>query len=231
LFVFAFRAVSVAQGSFDIDFGVRGGISGVGPPLEVSNNHYFPNHYSTSVAPRYTFGATLGIRLNKHFEVRLEASRSRFQFSGASGTPFPASGYKSTWTTTGRVWQYPFLVTYHSDLGGVDFFWGGGASPGVSIKGTTYAETTTVVSYTPLETTTTTSASSLRTYASPIPFYGTAGFSKRLSFLSVRPQLRLTFWSAYTSSNPAYQDNSVLFPSVTPEFLIGISVHPFHLKK
>ena len=228
LVVGTFRTVGVAQASFDIDFGVRGGVSSVGPPLEVFNIHHFPNRYSTGRVPPYTVGATLGVRINEHFEVRLEAVRSRFRFNGETGTPFPESFYKATWTTNGTVWQYPFLVTYHSDFGsGVDFFGGGGASPFVRIKGTTYSEETTV-SYPSLETTTTTSTSPMRTWANPIAFYGTAGFSKRLSFLSVRPQLRLTFWTGYRSSD---QQNSVLFSSVTPEFLVGISVHPFRLKK
>lgn len=227
LVMFAFPGVSAAQGFLDIDFGVRGGVSAVGPPLEVGNNHYYPNRYSIGTVPPYTIGATVGVRLNEHFEVRLEALRSRFEFSGESGLPFPASFYKATWTTTGRVWQYPFLVTYHGDFGSLDVFGGGGVSPFINIKGTTYKETTTV-SYPSLETTTTTSTGPMLKWASPIAFYGTAGFSKRLSLVSIRPQLRLTFWSGYRSSD---QENSVLFSSVTPEFLVGISIHALHLKK
>src|SRR5215469_4870296 len=93
IFILAFSGVCIAQIKMDFDLGVRGGAFSGGIPVELPNNHYFPDRYSAETH-RYTFGPTVGVLFSDHFEVRFEAVRSRFRFQDQSGTPFPASLYK-----------------------------------------------------------------------------------------------------------------------------------------
>jgi hypothetical protein len=110
LLLFSFSGITAAQ-SIDVDFGIRGGFFNEGIPIVVSNNHYFPDRYTAEGRP-YSLGPTLGVLLDDRVHIRFEAVRSRFEFVRQSGTPYPASGSKSTSGTTGHIWQYPLLVNY-----------------------------------------------------------------------------------------------------------------------
>ena len=56
--------------------------------------------------------------------------------------------------------------------------------------------------------------------------YITGGLDGRVSFLSIRPELRYSHWN----SSLANQENQMLFSSNQIEFLVGVTVHPFRLK-
>src|SRR5213593_2155563 len=237
-FVFAASGFAVAQISVDVDLGIRGGAFNSGTPVEVPNNHYFPDLYSAEKQP-FTFGPTVGILFNDRWKVQFEAVRSRFRFHDQSGTPFPASGYKYTSTTDGHVWQYPLLLTYLAGKGTVRPFGGGGISVASAFRGTTRTVTTAVVYPSPsnpnasFDMVTTTSTTPFKPYltANPMALYITGGIDGRFSFLSIRPELRYGHWINWDKrSDIAYQDDTILFSANQFEFLIGISVHPLRFK-
>ena len=208
-------------------------------PVEVPNNHYFPDLYSAEKQP-FTFGPTVGILFNDRWKVQFEAVRSRFRFHDQSGTPFPASGYKYTSTTDGHVWQSPLLVTYLAGKGTVRPFGGGGISVASAFRGTTRTITTAVVYPSPsnpnpsFNTVTTTSTTPFKPYSTtnPMALYITGGIDGRVLFLSIHPELRYGHWVNWDMrrSNTAVQDDTILFSPNQLEFLIGISVRPLRFK-
>ena len=223
ILVLALSRAAVAQISVDVDFGMRGGVLNDAMPIEAFNNHYFPTGYSTDKLP-YAFGPTVGVLLSDRFEARIEAVRSRFRFHGQSGTPFPASGQKFTFTTEGHVWQYPLLFTYHFGTGPVRAFGGGGLSLGRSVHGTESAVITTITPPTPSGViTTTTTKTPFVPLAKPNAYYITGGIEGRVSFISIRPEMRYGRWTSYIND----QENTLLFSPNQFEFLVGISLHPF----
>jgi len=225
-FLIAPSIVAIAQTSIEFDFGVRGGAFNSGIPLEVFSNHYFPPAYSTDKMP-YTFGPTVGVLINDRFGIRFEAVRSLFRFRAESTTPFPISGQKSVATTDGHMWQYPLLMTIHSSSGAVRAFGGGGISFGRTISGTTSAVVTSITPPTASGVITTTfSTTPFRPNSSPLALYITGGLDGRVSFLSIRPELRYGHWN----SSLADQENQMLFSSNQFEFLVGVTAHPFRFK-
>ena len=235
IFVLTFPRTSIAQLNVDFDLGVRGGAFSGGIPMEVPNNHYFPDLYTPETHP-YTFGPTVGVQFNDQIEVRFEAVRSRFRFQDQSGTPFPAALSKYTSVSDGSIWQYPVLVTYHAGRGAVRPFGGGGLSLGSTFKGTTHKVTTSVVgtpiTNTPVNTVTTFSTTPFKSSSDPAAFYLSGGMEGRISFLSIRPEIRYVHWIGFDMrSNIGVQDDTILFSGNQLEFVLGVSVHPFTLKK
>jgi hypothetical protein len=237
--LFAFSRIAAAQiDLLDIDLGLRGGTLNSGIPMEVGNNHYFPDLYSTEKLP-FTFGPALGVLLKDRWNLRFEAVRSRFRFHDQSGTPFPASLYKYTSTTDGHVWQYPLLLTYYVNSGGVRAFGGGGISFGSTFGGTTWTETTKVVLPPPgnpnAPTTTVTTFSTtpftpLNFGLNPKTLYITGGIDSRIKFLSIRPELRYARWTNFQCSYTNCQEDTILFSPNQLEFLVGITVHTLKIR-
>jgi hypothetical protein len=234
----AFSPAFLAQTSVDIDFGVRGGVFNGSIPLEVPNNHYFPDLYSTD-QPQFpvTLGPTVGVSFNNNWYIRFEAARSRFRIHFARGTngTFPFSGIPAvTAVTDGHTWQYPLLLTYMAGRGEIRPFAGGGFSLGSTFRGTTRTTTTSVVGPPPIPgtntvTVTTTSSAPFDTRydLTPYAFYVTGGVDARLSVLSIRPELRYAHWTGFNTTYGSFQDGSILFSPNQFEFLLGITVHPF----
>jgi hypothetical protein len=226
IFVTTLSSVATAQKSVEFDIGVRGGLFTGGPPLEVFSSNKWPPNYTTDEMP-YTFGPTLGLLFNDRFEIRFEAVRSQFRFHSESTEPYPTSGRKSTSTTDGHMWQYPLLVTFHSSSGPVRPLIGGGIGLPGSVHGTTSTTLTTITPPTPSGVVTTTF--STRPFQSPTDqfgFYITGGVDGRVSFLSIRPELRYAHWSS--SQKDPY--NQLLYSSNQLEFLVGVTLHPFRSK-
>jgi hypothetical protein len=228
----AFSRTAAAQIDLDIDLGVRGGTFNSGIPLEVGNNHYFPDLYSTEKMP-FTFGPAVGVLLKDRWNIRFEAVRSRFRFRGQNAV------FGTSSTTDGHVWQYPLLLTYYVNSGGVRAFGGGGISFGSTFGGTTWAETTRVVPPPPGKPTapTTTVTTFSPTPFTPLNFglnpktlYITGGIDTRIKFLSIRPELRYARWTNFQCSYTNCQDDTILFSPNQLEFLIGISVHPLKIR-
>jgi len=215
-----FSGAVFAQSTIDIHLGVRGAINGGPPPVEVSNNHYFPDRYYPQY-DAYAFGPTVGVLLDDRFEVRLEAVRSRFSFRRESGTPFPASGSKSVSQVEGRLWQYPLLAAYHFGGGPVKVFGGGGISVATKTSGTARTETTTVPPFPPFEpAVTTTSTSPYQFRSNPFALYVIGGFNQRVKFMSIRPEFRYARWTSYQNDS----ENSVLFSPNQFEFSVAVSI-------
>jgi hypothetical protein len=228
---------AIGQTKIDFDLGVRGGAFSGGIPMEVPNGHYFPDTYTAETHP-YTFGPTVGIQFNDHIEVRFEAVRSRFRFQDQSGTPFPAALSKYTSVSDGSIWQYPILLTYHVGNGAVRPFGGGGLSFGSAFKGTTHTVTTSVVGplppnpNTPPNTVTTFSTTAFKPTSNPTAFYLSGGVEGRISFFSIRPEIRYTHWTGFDMrSNIGIQDDTILFSGNQVEFVLGVSINPFRFKK
>ncbi len=233
-------AAAVAQLPIDVDFGVQGGIFNGAVPLEVPNNHYFPDVY-TRDQPQFslTVGLTVGVLLNNRWYVRFEAVRSPFKFHFVQGTNgfFPYSGQPAiTSVTEGHTWQYPLLLTYMAGKGTLRPFAGGGVSFGSTFRGTTQTTTTTLVgprpgpgSTGPFPTMTTISSAPFDTRYTfaPSAFYITGGVDYRRSVLSIRPELRYAHWTGFNNTSITYQDDSILYSPNQIQVLLTVSVHPF----
>jgi hypothetical protein len=232
---------AAAQIPVDVDFGIRGGVfNGGGIPLQVSNNHYFPDSYTTDTSQfPVTAGPTIGVLLNGRWYARFEAARSRFRIHFQQGTNsyFPYSGLPQvTSVSDGQAWQYPLLLTYMAGHGTVRPFGGGGVSFGATFTGTTRTTTTTLVgprpgpgATGPFNTMSTTSSAPFdnRYGLAPHAYYITGGVDARVSLLSIRPELRYTHWTGFDKTSIDHQDDTFLFSENQVEFLLSITAHPF----
>jgi hypothetical protein len=210
-----------AQIPVDFDLGVRGGVFNSGIPISVDNNHYFPNIYTTDNLP-FTAGPTVGALLNNRWHIRFEVVRSQFRFHETNnGLMFVgAMPVKETSVTDGQVWQYPLLVTYAMGSCPIRPFAGGGISFGSTFKGTTRIFNAGV----PFST----QPFKLEPGFEPLPYYITGGLETRLSFLSIRPELRYTHWTGFDArSSISFQDDTILFSANQFEFLLSVTMHPF----
>ena len=85
---------------------------------------------------------------------------------------------------------------------------------------------------TPVNTVTTFSTTAFKPFSNPMAFYLSGGVARRISFLSIRPEIRYVHWTGFDMrSNIGVQDDTILFSGNQVEFVIGISVHPFGIKK
>jgi hypothetical protein len=240
LLLTVFPAAAVAQLPIDVDFGVRSGVINEAVPLEVPNNHYFPDVYTTD-QPQFPLaaGPAVGVLINNHWYLRFEAVRSPFKFNFVQGTNefFPYSGQPAiTSVTVGHTWQYPLLLTYMVGNGPLRPFAGGGASLGSTFRGTTQTTTTTLVGPRPAGgtpgpfptmTTISTAPFDTRYTFAPSAFYISGGLDYRRSVFSIRPELRYAHWTGFNNTSITYQDDSILYSPNQMELLLTVSVHPF----
>jgi hypothetical protein len=206
-----------AQIRVDFDLGVRGGAFNSGIPISVENNHIFRNLYTADNLP-FTAGPTIGALLNNRWLVRFEAVRSQFRFHEINNG---LMSVKETSVTDGQVWQYPLLLTYLMGSGPIRPFAGGGISFGSTFKGTARVFDAGVP--------TSTQPFKLESVVGPpVPLYITGGLESRVSFVSIRPELRYTHWTGFDSrSVGGSQDDTILFSANQFEFLLSVTVHPF----
>ena len=218
---------SAAQNlQLDPFIGVHGGFASSNSPIEVSSNHYFPPGYSSSGSPA-RWGPTVGVIVDDAIEIRFEPLRTRFHFTSQSGTPFPASGSRSTSVTDGHIWQYPILVAYRPARGVLRPFLGGGLTFKRTIKGVTNTETTTVQLPTSTEITTYSTRPYTGPRSEPIAFHASMGFEFRKGFVSLRPEMRLGFWTGYQNDG----ENQTVFSANPLEFVVGLRIHPFKTRE
>jgi hypothetical protein len=214
---------SAAQ-DVDLLLGMRGGVTSTPSPIEVFSDNVFPPRY-TSSSSSYSWGATVGTVLFDKFEVRVERARYLFHIDGRSGTPYPASLSKYTSATDGHIWQTPVLVAYRISSGFVRTFAGGGVTFR-SIKGATTTERTTLNPFTGVETTTITTEPFQGARSDATAFNAGIGFELRKGWISLRPELRLGFWTGYQAD----EQNETVFSSPQAEFILGIRFHPFSIR-
>ena len=213
---------SAAQ-SVDLLVGVRGGFTSSSSPLEVGQNHYFPDRYSSRYSP-LAWGPSVGVILNDKLEIRVEAAKYRFHYASQTGTPYPTSGSKTSAVTDGHAWQFPILASYRMWIGPFRTFVGGGLSAR-SVKSRVTATTTTIHLPNPTETTTVTNYSYTRD-DSPLALHATIGLELRKRWISFRPEMRLGFWTGYQGQS----ENEILGSPIQAEFIMGVRMHPFRIR-
>jgi hypothetical protein len=162
--------------------------------------------------------------LNDKLEIRVEAAKYRFHYSSETGTPYPASGSKTSAVTDGHAWQFPILATYRLRVGSFRTFVGGGLGAR-SIKSTVTATTTTIQLPNPAETTTVTTSTFTR-HDGAIALHASMGFEFRRRWISFRPEMRLGFWTGYQGDG----ENEILGSPTQLEFIMGIRMHPFRVR-
>jgi hypothetical protein len=220
LFVMPFD--SMAQ-SVDVFVGVRGGFTSSSSPLEVGQNHYFPDRYSSRYSP-LAWGPSVGVVVNDKLEIRVEAAKYRFHYASQTGTPYPASGSRTSAVTDGQAWQFPILASYRMWIGSFRTFVGGGLSAR-SVKSAVTATTTTIQLPNPTETTTVTKYAYTRDDR-PIALHASIGLEFRKKWISFRPEMRLGFWTGYQGQS----ENEILGSPIQAEFIMGVRMHPFRIR-
>ena len=225
--VFALSGVAGAQTAVQIDFGVR---------LGLSNNLFQPNQLcagagcvfgTTSFAAerlRGTVGPTAGVLLYDRVEARLEALRRRFAYQ--IQFDLPPLGQHSVSSTSGHFWEYPLLATYRFSSGPLRPFAGGGLSLGTSGSYTTEIQSTLTQQLPSGPVTTTSVNRRTVNMTSGTAYYLVGGLDGRTSYLSIRPEFRYTRFP-----NDSDSSAETIFKANQFEFLIGISVHPFRIKR
>ena len=204
--------------SIDVFVGVRGGVTTSSSPIGVFQSHAFPDTYTSTYTPT-AWGPTLGILIDDKIEIRVEAARYPFHYTSQSGTPYPASGSKTTAVTDAHAWQFPVLASYRLNFGTLRTFVGGGFSTR-SIHETVTATTTRIQLPNPTETTTVTTSTYHPNYGS-LALHASVGFEVRKGWISLRPEMRLGFWTSYLGSG-----NQTLGSPTQAEFILGIRMHP-----
>jgi hypothetical protein len=204
--------------SVDVFVGVRGGVTTSSSPIGLFQTHAFPERYTSTYTPT-AWGPTVGVLIDDKIEIRAEAGRYPFHYTSQSGTPYPASGSKTTAVTDAHAWQFPVLVSYRVNFGTLRTFVGGGFSTR-SIRGTVTATTTRIQLPNPTETTTVTTSAYDPGYSS-VALNATVGFEIRKGWISFRPEMRLGFWTGYLGSG-----NYTLGSPTQAEFMLGIRMHP-----
>ena len=217
LLLFSLPDYAGAQ-SVDVFVGIRGGVTTSSSPIGLFQTHGFPERYTSTNTPT-AWGPTVGVILDDKIEIRAEAGRYPFHYTSESGTPYPASGSKTTAVTDAHAWQFPVLVSYRLNVGTLRTFVGGGFSTR-SIKGTVTATTTRIQLPNPTETTTVTTSAYHPGYSS-VALNASVGFEIRKGWISFRPEMRLGFWTGYLGSG-----NYTLGSPTQAEFMLGIRMHP-----
>jgi len=217
LLLFSLPDYAGAQ-SVDVFVGIRGGVTTSSSPIGLFQTHGFPERYTSTNTPT-AWGPTVGVILDDKIEIRAEAGRYPFHYTSESGTPYPASGSKTTAVTDAHAWQFPVLVSYRLNVGTLRTFVGGGFSTR-SIKGTVTATTTRIQLPNPTETTTVTTSAYHPGYSS-VALNANVGFEIRKGWISFRPEMRLGFWTGYLGSG-----NYTLGSPTQAEFMLGIRMHP-----
>jgi hypothetical protein len=228
----ALSAVASAQSPVQLDFGVRGGVlanhSFQANQLCSSAGCFLATHSFASEGLRGTLGPTIGVLLYERFEVRFEAVHRRFGYQIQSDIDNAIETDRFVETVRGHVWEYPLIGTYHFGPGPrARPYVGSGVSLGVKGRYTAgFLDTTT--RKVPPGPVTTTSFEQRATdlFGLPRGYYVIGGVNARLSYFSIRPEFRYTHFP----KDPASTAEAILTPNQF-EFLIGISIHPFRIKK
>ena len=216
--LFAFSGIAAAQGSVQMDVGVRGGVflNGYVQPSPCSGvGCFLSSQDSLTNSVRGTVGLAVGTVINDRIDVRFEVIRWNFGDETRSDRTYPELHFVST--TRGHAWEYPLLLAYRFGHGASRPFAGGGMGIAGSASYTRNTQSTSVIP--PVTTTTSTSASFT---SSSRALYVFGGLNIRTRHLSIRPELR------YRHFDERYRAGDIVNPHQF-EFVIGLSV-PFDIK-
>jgi len=130
-------------------------------------------------------------------------------------------------TVRGHMWEYPLIATYHFGSGSARTYAGGGLSFGANGHYTAgfFYQSTTQLASGPV-TTTSFEQRSADLSGLPTGYYLVGGVDGRISYFSIRPEFRYSHFPKDRNSNA----ETILNPNQF-EFLVGISIHPFRVKK
>jgi len=226
----ALSGIAAAQTPIQPDFGVRGGILAndtfQANQLCSSAGCVLASHSFASQGFRGTVGPTVGALLYDRVEVRFEAVHRRFGYQVTSDIQNPVQPQHSVETVRGHLWEYPLLATYHFSSGPARPYVGGGLSLGLNGRETiTFESTGTLQLPSGPVTTTSFDQRTNDLFGLPTPFYLVAGVDGRVSYFSIRPEFRYTRF-------PKNSDSAEAIPTPNQfEFVIGITIHPFRIKK
>jgi hypothetical protein len=126
-------------------------------------------------------------------------------------------------TVRGHLWEYPLIATYHFGHGPSRPYAGGGFSLGANGRSTTTSEGTSQIAPGPVTTFFEQRTNDL--FDVPTGYYIVGGVDSRVSHFSIRSEFRYThFPSGETSAGTILTPNQF-------EFVLGISIYPFRIKK
>jgi len=201
--------------NLNVFLGVNGSLGESNSVFVVPSSHYFPPSYSAA-GSLGTYGATAGFFLSDRLDFHLEVERSRFRIDSQSNSILPQ---KSSSVTRGSITEYLLLVAYTVPSGRVSLFVEGGITPARDVRG---QMTTTIAGQGRI----TTAFNPDTISGSPIALNGSLGLEIRKNWISVRPELRLTFWSGYQSGISNIIDYSTVFSSVQERFVVAVRFYP-----
>lgn len=225
LFFFALCMVADAQNLAEIDFGIRGGLlttdSFQANQLCSGAGCLFGTRSFTAETLRGTVGPAVSVLFYDRVEARFEAVRRRFGYEVRTDLVNPPiTEQHIVESTHGHLWEYPLLATYRFSPGPLQPFAGGGISLGTSGSTRRDSQFTSTTSQGPLTTFEQTTFA-LRTSAA---YYLVGGVDGRTSYVSIRPEFRYSRFPGNSSDTAILKRNQF-------QFLIGISVHPFRIRK
>jgi hypothetical protein len=226
----ALSGIAAAQTPFQPDFGVRGGVlatdSFQANQLCSSAGCVLASHSFASEGFRGTVGPTVGVLINNRVEVRFEAVHRRFGYEVTSDVQNSFQTQHSVETVRGHLWEYPLLATYHFSSGPARPYIGGGLSLGTNGRETATFETTGTMQLASGPVTTTSFFQRTNdVFGLPTSYYLVGGVDGRISYFSIRPEFRYNHSPKNSDSAEA-----ILNPNQF-EFVVGITIHPFRIKK
>jgi hypothetical protein len=229
----ALSGVAFAQGSAQIDFGVRGGL--------LFNNSFQENQLCSGAgcvfgtrsfnadALHGTLGPTIGALLYNRVEVRFEAVHRNVGYQVRSdlvGFGAPVNSSHSLESVHGNFWEYPLLATYHFGSGRTRVYAGGGLALGTSGKITSDTQIMQTSQTATGPVTTTPFFSQTYSLPSSSVYYLNGGIDARIPHFSIRPEFRYSRFPGGSDSSA----EAILKPNQF-EFVLGFVVHPFHAEK
>ena len=228
--VFVLSGVAAAQSIIQIDFGIRMGLASnsfQANQLCSGAGCFFGTRSFTAERFPGTIGPAASVMLYDRVEVRFEAMRRRFGYQIRRDLVIPSTiEQHSVSSTRGHFWEYPLLATHRFSSGPLRPFAGGGLSLGTSGSYTTELQSTSTTQPPGGPVTTTSFDRRTLNLTSRTAYYVVGGLDGRTSYVSIRPEFRYTRFP-----NDSNSGAETIFQPNQFEFLIGISVHPFRIKK
>ena len=224
---FALSGFAAAQIPVQLDFGVRGGVllnnSFQANQLCSSAGCVLASHSFASEGLRGTVGPTVGALLDNRIGIRFEAVHRRFGYEVKSDVVNTVVTQHFVETVRGHLWEYPLIATYHFSHGPTRPYVGGGFSLGANGRSTSTVEGTSQLAPAPATTFFEQRTNDL--FGVPTGYYIVGGLDSHVSYFSIRPEFRYTHFSSGATSA-----ETILTPNQF-EFVVGISIYPFRIKK
>jgi hypothetical protein len=224
IFLFlALAGTATAQSRLAIDFGVRGGVTMgqfVDNPACCHSLSSFGTQSFTEESRLGTVGPTASLVVNDWLEFRFEAVRKHAGYRRQGDLVVQGSvDSHSTTIARGTLWEFPVLVTYRFRGFTLRPYAGGGIGGGsMHLTFDTHNTSTS-----PQTGVTTSGVLQGTEDHSVFPIYGVVGLEKRMSLLSIRPEVRFRhdLNNVAVSASTRRETNQL-------EFVVGLTIHPFH---